>query len=251
MTKYFPLGLVSISFRPHSPEEILAAMHEAGLSVIEWGSDVHAPPHDRERLLSLVDLGRKYGVSVCSYGTYFRLGATPLSELPDYIAAAKLLGTRILRLWCGSKSGADMTEEERDDLITVCREAAAIAERSDAILCMECHKGTFTERVEDSLYLMRAVSSPAFRMYYQPHQWKTQEENLAMARALAPYTEVLHVFQWKGSDRFSLADGAEEWRTYLSAFDGQPLLLEFMPDDRIESLCAEADALCRIVGGEE
>ena len=193
----------------------------------------------------------KYGVSVCSYGTYFRLGVTPLSELPDYIAAAKLLGTRILRLWCGSKSGVDMTSAERDDLITVCREAATIAERSDAILCMECHKGTFTERVEDSLYLMRAVSSPAFRMYYQPHQWKTQEENLAMASALAPYTEVLHVFQWKGSDRFSLADGTEEWRTYLSAFDGQPLLLEFMPDDRIESLCAEADALRRIVGGEE
>ena len=251
MKHTFPRGLVSISFRAHTPEEILTAMKAAGLTHIEWGSDVHAPPNDKERLAALVALGEKYGVTVSSYGTYFRLGETPLAELSAYISAAKALGTDILRLWCGSKSGADMTSAERDDLITVCREAAAIAERSDAILCMECHKGTFTERVEDSLYLMRAVSSPAFRMYYQPHQWKTQEENLTMARALAPYTEVLHVFQWKGSDRFSLADGAEEWRTYLSAFDGQPLLLEFMPDDKIETLGTEADALCRIVGGEE
>ena len=72
-----------------------------------------------------------------------------------------------------------------------------------------------------------------------------------MAEALAPYTEVLHVFQWKGSDRFPLVDGVMEWRKYLAAFDGQPLLLEFMPDDRIESLRAEADALRKIVGGEE
>ena len=245
------LGLVSISFRSHSPEDILAAMQKAGLTVIEWGSDVHAPPCDREHLLSLAELGRAYGVSVCSYGTYFRLGVTPLSELGDYIEAAKLLGTRILRLWCGSKSGADMTEEERDALFSVCREASLLAEAQGVLLCMECHKGTFTERVEDSLLLMRKINSPAFRMYYQPHQWRTVEENLLMAEALAPYTEVLHVFQWKGSDRFPLVDGVMEWRKYLAAFDGQPLLLEFMPDDRIESLRAEADALRKIVGGEE
>ena len=245
------LGLVSISFRSHSPEEILAAMQKAGLRVIEWGSDVHAMPYDREHLLSLAELGRAYGVSVCSYGTYFRLGVTPLSELGDYIEAAKLLGTRILRLWCGSKSGVDMTEEERDALFSVCREASLLAEAQGVLLCMECHKGTFTERVEDSLLLMRRINSPAFRMYYQPHQWRTVEENLLMAEALAPYTEILHVFQWKESERFSLLKGIEEWRKYLSSFERQPLLLEFMPDDRIESLCAEADALRCIVGGKQ
>ena len=251
MINRHPLGLVSISFRSHSPKDILAAMQKAGLTVIEWGSDVHAPPRDRENLLSLVELGRAYGVSVCSYGTYFRLGTTPLSELVDYIEAAKLLGTHILRLWCGSKSGADMTDEERDALFSVCREASVLAESKGVILCMECHKGTFTERVADSLLLMRRIHSPAFRMYYQPHQWRTVEENLLMAEALAPYTEILHVFQWKESERFSLSKGIEEWRKYLSSFERQPLLLEFMPDDRIESLCAEADALRCIVGGKQ
>ena len=72
-----------------------------------------------------------------------------------------------------------------------------------------------------------------------------------MAEALAPYTEILHVFQWKGSEHFSLAQGIEEWRRYLTPFAEQPLLLEFMPDDRIESLCAEADALRCIVGGKQ
>ena len=39
-------GLVSVSFRAHAPREILCAMKTAGLSLIEWGSDVHAPCRD-------------------------------------------------------------------------------------------------------------------------------------------------------------------------------------------------------------
>ena len=247
--KKHPLGLVSISFRAHSPEEILAAMKRAGLTHIEWGSDLHAKKDDLSALTALRALTASYGVTVCSYGTYFYLGETPISELASYIAAAKALGTDILRLWCGKKSGASMTEEEKNALLSDCRTAAKMAEEAGVTLCMECHKNTFTESVEDSLLLMSEVASPNFRMYYQPHQWKSIGENLAMAKALAPFTKVLHVFQWKGSDRFPLKDGLDEWQGYLDCFEGQPLLLEFMPDDRIESLKAEAATLKSIVGG--
>ena len=89
-------GLVSISFRGHSPAEILEAAARAGLSCIEWGSDVHAPCGDVENLEKIVKLQEKYGISCCSYGTYFRLGVTPIAELPAYIQAAKTLGTNIL-----------------------------------------------------------------------------------------------------------------------------------------------------------
>ena len=39
----FHTGLVSISFRRYSVDEIIAACREAGLEWIEWGSDVHVP----------------------------------------------------------------------------------------------------------------------------------------------------------------------------------------------------------------
>ena len=39
----YHLGVVSVSFRQHTPEEILEATRAAGLSYIEWGSDVYAP----------------------------------------------------------------------------------------------------------------------------------------------------------------------------------------------------------------
>ena len=115
MEKRYDLGLVSVSFRKNSPEEILNAASAAGLSFIEWGSDVHAPCHDTERLKEIAALQKEYGIVCSSYGTYFRLGETRIEELETYIQAAKILGTDLLRLWCGVKSGKDMTKEEREE----------------------------------------------------------------------------------------------------------------------------------------
>ena len=242
-------GLVSVSFRAYEPREILCAMKDAGLSYIEWGSDVHAPCHDRARLGELVALMKEFDVRCCSYGTYFRLGQTPVSELEPYILAAKTLGTDVLRVWCGTKSGADMTQDETSALLADCRSAAEMAARHGVTLCTECHMGTFTERPEDALGLMREVASPHFRTDWQPFQWREVEQNLAYLRTLAPYVTHLHVFQWKGAVRYSLCDGMAEWQGYLALLDKpHTLLLEFMPVDKLETLGAEASALRAIIG---
>ncbi len=250
----YRLGLVSISFRSHSPKEILEAVKQAGLTCVEWGSDVHAPCRDMDRLQEIASLQKEYGIACSSYGTYFRLGKTPIEELTDYIAAAKVLGTNIIRLWCGNKSGADMTEEELESLLADCRKAAALGEEHNVIFCMESHHGALTERLEDSLMLMKEINSPHFRLYWQPFQWLEAEDNLSIAQTLAPYTEIVHVFQWKDSmlnpTRYSLSEGLDEWRAYLKAIPApRTLLLEFMPDDQLFTLPAEADALRTIIGG--
>lgn len=240
----YELGLVSVSFRPYSPREIVMAAKEAGLTCIEWGSDVHAPCNDVEKLNEIVKLQNEYGISCSSYGTYFRLGVTPLEELESYVRAAKILGTDILRLWCGGKSGADMDEGEMEYLVSECKLAARIAEKHGVILCTECHRNTFTEHLSDALFLMREVRSSCFRTYWQPFQWENEENNLAYAEAIAPFVKHVHVFQWKNDGKFSLNEGVAEWKRYLEKLPApRTLLLEFMPDNRIESLKTEADAL--------
>lgn len=242
----YNLGLVSVSFRAHTPEEILQAMVQNGLGCIEWGSDVHCPPAAAEKIARLQ---ADHGVVCCSYGTYFRLGVTPVEELPGYIEAAKILGAPILRLWCGSKNSEEYTEREREALFCQCREAAAMAEKAGVVLCMECHGGTFTNRKEAALELMKAVNSSAFRMYWQPNQFRTAEENLAYASLLAPYTAHLHVFHWREKEKLPLSGAVDVWKSYLGCFRGdRHLLLEFMPDDRLESLPAEVAALKEIAG---
>lgn len=245
----YQLGLVSVSFRKNTPEDILSKMKAAGLSFIEWGSDIHAPKDDAENLRNLAELQETYGIECCSYGTYFRLGVTPLEELNSYIDGAKVLGTDILRLWCGNRNSEEYTKEEQEELFAVCRKAAEIAKKRQVILCMECHNDTFTNTKESALELMKAVDSEHFRMYWQPNQFKEEAENLAYAKLLSEYTKHVHVFCWKEHEKFPLKEGVETWKRYLEQLGGEHfLLLEFMPDDRLESLKEEARALFEIAG---
>ncbi len=246
----YQIGLVSISFRKLTAEQIIEAVKKAGLQCIEWGSDVHVPCTDPERVAQVAKATQAAGLSCCSYGTYFRLGETPLTELPQYITAAKILGTHILRLWCGNKSTHLYTPEEAEALYETCRQAAAIAREQQVVLCMECHPNTYTESLDGSLALMEAVNDPHFRMYWQPNQYRTEAEKLAYAKIIAPYTKHLHVYQWVGKTHLPLSTGIVQWQAYLSNFPGNhALLLEFMPNHSIEELPAEADALRTIIGG--
>ena len=242
------LGLVSVSFRSQTPEEILKAMQGAGLSAIEWGSDVHVPPEQADEIAKLQS---RYGIKCSSYGTYFRIGVTPMAELESYIRAAKILGTDILRLWCGNKNGEEYTQAEKTALFALCKTAAEIAENNGVVLCMECHGGTYTNAKETAYELMQAIESPHFKMYWQPNQFKTEEENVAYAKLLSPYVMHLHVFNWKGNEKYPLCTATELWKKYLACFDAdKTLLLEFMPDGKLETLPEEAKALRAIASGD-
>ena len=116
------------------------------------------------------------------------------------------------------------------------------------MLCMECHNNTLTDTKESALALMEAVHSPAFRMYWQPNQYRTEEENIQYLDMLNPYITHIHVFQWKGDKRYPLAMGTASWKTYLDHLgNNKLLLLEFMPNDQVESLLTEANSLRKII----
>ncbi len=241
------LGLVSISFRSSCPERIVEEVKKAGLSCVEWGSDVHAPCDDSEKLKNIVRLQKENNISCCSYGTYFRLGTDSTDELIKYIDAAKTLGTDILRLWCGNKPANQYTDSEEKALLDDCRKAAEIAEKNGVILCMECHNGTYTHYKEGAIKLMKEINSPAFRMYWQPNQFLTAQENKKYARLISSFTKNIHVFNWTEKERFPLSEAIDIWKEYLSYFNGsETLLLEFMPDDDINSLKTEVHSLKNI-----
>ena len=128
--------------------------------------------------------------------------------------------------------------------------AVKIAEANGVTLCLECHKGTFTESPDDAVWLMETVNSSHFRMYWQPFQWQNVDENIINAKKIAPYAEHIHVFNWRGKEKLPLGEAVEEWQSYLKQFaKPRTLLLEFMPDNEILTLPREADALRAIIGG--
>jgi len=219
-------------------------MKNAELSFVEWGSDVHVPPNNIENTRRIAEMQAEYGVKCSSYGTYFKIGVNPIEELLDCINTAKILGTNVLRLWCGNKNSEKYTEEEKQKLFEECKRLSHIAEQQRSILCMECHSGTFTNTPESALELMQSVNSEHFKMYWQPNQYRTEQENIESAEYLAPHTVNIHVFNWKGKNKLPLCEAVGIWQQYLAQFNREhTLLLEFMPDDRIESLKTESKVL--------
>jgi hypothetical protein len=117
---------------------------------------------------------------------------------------------------------------------------------------MECHRKTFTENPDDAVLLMQTVNSPNFRMYWQPFQWQSVEQNTENAKKIAPYAEHVHVFNWTEDKKLPLAEAVAEWRIYLEKL-GAPrtLLLEFMPNGTTDELAGEAASLKFIIGENE
>ena len=73
------------------------------------------------------------------------------------------------------------------------------------------------------------------------------QENIKYASAVSEYVRNIHVFNWNGNEKLPLWQANIVWRRYLACFERtKTLLLEFMPDGRIESLAEEAEALAKI-----
>ena len=247
MSARYVLGVVSVSFRDRQPREITESAKSAGLSAIEWGSDVHARPDDGAAVSAIAEIGKRLNITCSSYGTYFRIGAgnegvptnTPDEILP-YFDAADALGTDTLRVWLGARSSSDYTADDRRAILDSARAAGECAASRGKLLCSEFHLGTFNDCPESA----RALAECGVGTYWQPFQTKTVAQNLEIARELGGLVRTVHVFNWSPDGRHPLADALDDWRRYLEALPAaRTLLLEFMPDDRLETLDKEASAL--------
>lgn len=243
----YKLGLASIAFRQLSVEEILAAAKAAKLSYIEWGSDIHAPKDDLENLDRVVRLTQEAGLQISSYGTYFNILRNAPEELVDYIRAAKRLGTHVVRIWCAGNPNK-LSHEEIQALYEKCRQIAKIAEAHDVLVCAECHNDNLTDSKKSSLELLQSVNSPAFRMYWQPHPYYTDADNIAFAKAVSHLAVNVHVYHWKERERLPLAQASDAWRQYVRALgEDHVYLLEHFQNDDPALLAPEAEAFRQIL----
>jgi len=244
----FKSGVVSVSFRPNSTDEIIKAASEAGLSLIEWGSDVHSPAGDLGLARKIKSDSEKSGIKTVSYGSYFRVGVTSNEEFPKYLESAKALGSSVIRIWA-YRSVKATEGEEWETVVAAAKEICKMAEPYGIRICLECHNGSITEDYKTALAFLKAVDHELFGMYWQPNQLKSLEYNIEAVTALVPYISCLHVFHFINNEKAPLSEGLSDWRKYLAIIKetlGEkciPALLEFMPDDKIETLAREAATL--------
>ena len=236
-------GLVSISFRPLSTDNLIAQMKANGLKAVEWGSDVHVPFGNLEAAEKVKKATEEAGILMPEYGSYYEIGVSDKNDIDGIVASARVLGAKVIRLWASNKCRYEMT----DEYYAFCVEDAKriCAKYPDMMFCLENHVHSITDEYREALKFLVDVGMPNFRMFWQPNQNRSYEDNCAALKALLPFVYSVHVFSWETVngklERYPLAHFRDRWLGYLDILKDSDkenifLMLEFMHDDKIETL---------------
>lgn len=248
-------GLVSITFRKQSIDEVIALAVKNGLAGIEWGGDVHCPHGDTARAAEVGRMTRDAGLAVAAYGAYYRVVESETQGLPfeKVVDSAVALETKIVRIWAGRVTDSlSATPDDWRRVIEETKRLADLAKPAGLILSFEFHSGTLNDRVASTQRLLSEIDRPNVNTLWQPTLCKPANENLEDLRILLPWVSNLHVFHWiNGAERRPLAEGEADWKAYLEAAHAAPIdrfaLLEFVKDESVDQFEEDAAVLNRLL----
>ena len=248
-------GLCSITFRQLAVGEIIALVADNGLSVIEWGGDIHVPAGRLDLAREVGRRSREAGLWTPSYGSYFRVTPESLaSEFALVVETAQVLGAQTIRVWADGKGSREMDADYFRRLVDAGRRLCELAAQAKCGVGFEWHLGTATDTDESARRLIEAIAHPAASLYWQPRQGISVPERLDGLRGTLRHLAHLHVFHWVGERdrRLPLAEGAADWRGYLACATEAPgdrcAYLEFVADDSLEAFVRDSATLRDLLG---
>jgi len=252
-------GMVSITFRQLSPADIVMLARDAGLAGIEWGGDIHVPFGDQARAREVRQLTVDAGLTVVSYGSYYRVGEPTTEPFERILETALELGAPSVRVWAGKRGSAAADDAYRAAVEQDGRLIADLAAIAGLNVAYEFHGQTLTDTAASARALMESLARTNVRSYWQPRtEATTVADNLSQMAAVAPWLSHLHVFNWHAESepkphvtRQPLRDGMTEWTRYLAQAraDGRDryAMLEFVRDDSPAALREDAAALLELL----
>ncbi|MFC0628614.1 sugar phosphate isomerase/epimerase family protein [Kribbella deserti] len=241
-------GLVSVTFRQLSVEEVVQAAADAELAAIEWGGDIHVPLGDLAAATRARELCAEQEIAVAAYGSYLRAGQCDREEIATAVQTAVTLGAPMIRVWAGSTGTATASVDDRIEVTRGLSEMAEVARDSGVDIAMEFHRKTLTDDVDSTITLLLDVDAPNLRSYWQPPVDVDDEECLRQLEQLMPWLASVHVFSWWPADtRLPLAARESLWRPVLDRLASESkeinALLEFVADDSVDQFRTDAEDL--------
>ncbi len=262
MSAKFKTGLVSISFRPLSTNEIVQLVADAGLEGIEWGGDVHVPHGDLEVARATRELTRDAGLEVAAYGSYYRFDdcIEDSDETgPNFDAVldtAEALGAPSIRVWAGRKNASECSDLEIGRIADRTREIAEQAARRGIRIDYEFHDNTATHTNESTVDLLDRVDHPNAWTLWQTalqvgHAYRSRGLETLLDRISNIHCNYFGENGWP--DQFALSEGTEEWADYLKILNRSDrsrwILIEHVKNNAVESFRDDAATLRRWLAG--
>lgn len=230
-------GLVSVTCKKQTPQEIVQICTKTGLQGLEWSENWHLQAGDVKQALRVANLTKNSGLEIAAYGSYIRLGES--KDVTPSLESAAALGAPVIRIWGGQKASTDMSESELDAMVEQAKLLALEAMSYNLVVALEWHKNTVTDTNESAFNFLERVHMPNFKTLWQPTQALTVAQRVEGLRKVANQVMNLHVYHWDGSGRRPLEEGEAEWKTYLETMwtaGRHYALLEFVKDDDMEQL---------------
>ncbi len=248
-------GLVSITFRSLSPEEVIKLVLQGGLKTIEWGGDVHVPPGNTNIARDVGRLTREAGLGVSAYGSYYRLGQGEKAPVPfeAVLESAVGLNAPTIRVWAGSKSSAKCSPEEVKAVIDDALCVADMAAKSSITISLEYHDDTLMDTRASVRGLLKELEHPNIEFLWQPSHGESVEDCTGRLLEVLPRLRNVHVFHWwpTFATRHPLAEGEARWRAYIdiirTAARPVDLLLEFVVGDSPQQFLKDAATLRQLL----
>lgn len=254
------MGLVSISFRNKSAEQIIGLCRKNNIGAIEWGSDVHA--HNEDCAKEIERMSQDSGIQCVSLGSYYRCEES--QGFMEMARRAAFLKAPLIRIWAGARPSKECASEYKGLIARNAAAAAKIASDMGIATAFEYHESTLTDSPEEALALVEAVKQHGAQifLYWQPPNSLAAAERQETLQKILPHLAYAHVFYWRhdaganANTRLPLADGAEEWLGYLRTMQNAPLpaplreryaLLEFFKGDRSSQFAQDAETLRQLL----
>jgi sugar phosphate isomerase/epimerase len=248
-------GLSSVSYRNAAPRTVIELAKGAGLRGIEWSADTHAPHGDVKRAEELMMATLRAGLTMPSYGSFYRLGRTDAGQddfLPVLETACRMQASTI-RVWASFESGVSVEAVAGEG-----RKIAEAAGKHGITICLEPHERSAVSGYRALAEAARLADNPFFKICWTPLPACGNEELRRAAEELSPRLGLIHVRNWTACyDRMALAGSDACW----AAVDGMRncgrsatldswAVIEYLADERPETLKREAEALLsRIAAG--
>lgn len=248
-------GLVSISFRNIPAAELIGIAVENKLRYIEWGGDIHVPHGDLNTAAAVRKLMDEKKLRCAAYGSYYHAGAPDQPDFDAVAETAAVLGAPTIRVWAGNTGSEACTPEQRERIVSDLRRVCAIAASRGISVSTEYHRGTITDTNESAVRMLDEITLPGFHTYWQPPVGTPVEYRLEGLKAVLPRLSNVHVFHWRQDPealvRLPLREGAGEWKRYFEVVSrsgrDHVAMLEFIKDDSLEQLKADAATLQKLI----
>ena len=246
-------GLVSITFRRLSPQEIIALVAKAGLSGIEWGGDIHVPHGNIKQAREVCRMTMDAGLKVAAFGSYYHVGCEGQEGISfqETLDTALELKAPTIRVWAGNRGSRETDESWWARVADETCRISELAKGSGITISFEYHSNTLTDTGESALRLMKAVGRDNVSSYWQPPAGLDFKRQIEELKLILPWLGNIHVFWWNKYESQPLADGIETWKKYMeiirSAEGDRFCMVEFVRDDDPDKFLEDAAALKQIV----